>query len=129
MVPNIEIVFELQGRRQRLVFRDLPLRWWNDLKAQAGLTLGQLLQGLDNYDVNAIVAMVWLVRRRDKKSLSYPQVYNDLSGTVEFELIDLIRDGESMMPQDDEDDLGSGVASGIGEDGDEETPPGSESSS
>lgn len=126
LIPDVEIVFELGEERHELKFQDLPLHWWTDLKAQAGLTLKGLLDGIDEYDVSAFVSLIWLARRQGKASLSYQQVLRGLKPDVAFELVDFSVDGESQLPADDDAD-----ADGITTEGDDEDPPtgASESSS
>lgn len=118
LIPDVEIVFQCDGDRHELKFQDLPLHWWTDLKGQAGLTLKQLLDGIDEYDVSSFVSLVWLSRRRDKAALSYQQVLRSLKPGTAFELVDFLVDGESQVPSDDDDD-----AAGITTEGDDDTDP------
>ncbi|MDP8961492.1 MAG: hypothetical protein M3N32_07765 [Actinomycetota bacterium] len=102
MVPDVVVVFELDGVEHKLSFQDLPLSWWSDVKAQAGFTPKTLMLALRDADVDGYVALIWLVKRQQRPAVTYGMVYDKLTAAVQLEFKDVIRDGRSLFRDADE---------------------------
>lgn len=100
MVPDVRIVFELDGKRRELNYKKLPLSAWSELKQSTGLSPKTLLDAMGEFDVEAIAGVIWLERKQRERRLNYAQAYQDLSdqwGETEWELIDYTVEGRSVL--------------------------------
>ena len=101
MIPDITLIFMLDGKRLTLRFRDLPLSVWSELKRHFGFTPGTIINACTELDVEAFAAIIWLERRQHDRRLQWATVQRELEVTeVEFELIDSILDGVSTVGED-----------------------------
>lgn len=114
IVPDIVIAFDFEGR-QRLDYRQVPLGAWRQVKQQAGYTPATLLDGLEEFDLDAIAALVFLHRSQTSRRATFGTTVQDLSKSEsEFDLVDVIHDGESLLgdldgdEEPDEDPTSSG---------------------
>lgn len=100
MVPDVRIIFELDGKKRTLNYKKLPLSAWSELKQATGFSPKTLLDGIGEFDVEAIAGVIWLERKQRERRLNYAQAYQDLSddfGEVEFELEDFVVEGRSLL--------------------------------
>jgi hypothetical protein len=105
VIPNVSIIFKLDGQRQRLDFRRLPFSVWGELKRELGFTPRSLLDALDNVDVEAIGALIWLERRQHNRRLPWAEVRRELEtagAELEFEPLDVLAEGKSLFGSDEE---------------------------
>lgn len=102
LVPDVVIVFDLDGERKRLDYKRLPWSTWEDIKQSPGFTAYGLLAALEKIDPPAIACILWLERKQRERSLRYVEVSRQIARDLEagidhdFELVDLIVDGEAM---------------------------------
>lgn len=101
MVPDITVVFTLDERRLQLRFRALPIGVWSELKHALKFTPKTLLEGAQDGDIEAALAIVWLERRQRERNLSWLDVRRDVEKTSpEFEIVDLLIKGVSQVGRD-----------------------------
>ena len=101
MVPDINIIFKLNGVLKTLCFRKLPLSVWSELKRVLTFTPKTLILGLEDADVDAATAVVWLERRQTERKLAYHESRRDLEELDgEFEVMDFIIEGRSANGED-----------------------------
>lgn len=113
-VLDVKMVFKLGARTLTLDFRKIPFMAWGELKQATGFTQRTLIKALDDMDLDAVVAVIWLERKQRERKLRYVEVYQELQSAEsdeDFEMLDMILKGRSLSgePADDEDQ---------GEDGD-----------
>lgn len=103
LIPNVKIVFTLDGERKELEYRAVPLSAWAELKTRAGFTPVTLGEAIGELDVDAFVALAWLERRQTQRKLSWPRFVASLRDQVpdidmdaEF---DVIVDGVSALDE------------------------------
>lgn len=102
MVPDISIIFELDGKRKELNFQKLPLSAWQELKQNTGFSPKTLLDGIGDFDVEAIAGTIWLERKQRERRLSYPQAFQDINDDMpDFEPIDFVVEGRSLLGPED----------------------------
>jgi hypothetical protein len=120
------IRFRFQGKVHDLDLDKVPnsrkvkIRQFTGGYLNAGL--GKLIHHLGDGDPDAFTAVLWLHLSRQDKKLSWVKVQR-LLDEADFELVDFIIDGESMMESDDEDTPDEDQA-----DGDDGPPPSGTSS-
>lgn len=102
MIPDVRVLFEVDGEPHKLVYHDLPFSTWTDLKRQAGFTPKTLLDAMGDLDVEAMVALIWLARRQARPSLGFYEVMQKMSPAVQFRLLDLSVDGRDVVNQQPE---------------------------
>lgn len=138
MVPDVVIRYRLEGEPGELAYRRLPFKWWSDIKAQAGFTPMSLLHALQDYDIDALVCIYWLIRRQSKHSRAFRQIYEQLTALQDrgempqLELVDIVISGESLLASLDPDTDADGITDDEDDDvddGGELDPPASVSSS
>lgn len=104
LVPDVAVLYELDGKPRRLDYRKVSFHAWSQVK-QAGFTPMTLIdEGLAKYDLDAIGCLVFLDRAQTNRRLSLSDVVHDLmtSDDAEFELIDILSEGRSLLGEDDE---------------------------
>lgn len=100
MVPNLVIVFDLNGERHRLNFRRVSFNAWSELKRELGFTPKTIIDAVGDFDVEAIGAVIWLDRRQHDRKVQWGTVRQELERAdpePEFALVDFIGDGESLL--------------------------------
>jgi hypothetical protein len=100
-VSDTVIKFKLGERKLTLTYRKIPFMAWAELKRGPGFTQRTLVTALDDLDVEAVAALIWLERVQRERRLSYADVIGELTNAdgdpPEFELTDFIVKGKSMM--------------------------------
>ena len=85
MIPDVRIRFQFNGDARELVFVEVPLAAWSDLRRSVELTPRKLMEGLeDRSDLDSMSALIWLER---------VATGHDLGRFVPFR--------DSLSPQDD----------------------------
>ncbi len=103
LVPDIILVFKLNGERKELAFRKLPFSAWSELKQQLRFTPYSLMDAMLAFDVEAYGAVIWLERKQRERALRWPIVMRDLEREdFEFEAIDAVVDGEAIIGEEKE---------------------------
>lgn len=103
MVPDIRIVFKLNGERRELAYRKLPFSVWSELKAQLRFTPISLLEAAQTFDLEAFGAIIWLERKQTERALGWQEVRRQLEhDECDFEPVDLIVNGNSITGAEDE---------------------------
>ena len=98
MVPDLVVVFKLNEETRRLDYRKVPFSAWSELKAQLKFTPMSLLQAVQEFDLEAFGAIIWLERKQRERTLGWPEVRRELErADCDFEPIDMIVDGKPTM--------------------------------
>ncbi len=116
MIPDVRVMFEVDGAEYKLTYHDLPFATWSDLKRQAGFTPKTLLDAMSDVDVEALVALLWLARRQARPSLSFYEVMQKMSPSVQFRLLELSVEGRDVVARDDDERFIRGEPEGEPED-------------
>ncbi len=107
-VSDVVIKFKLGERQLKLDYRKIPFTKWSELKRSVDFTQRTLVSALDELDVEAIAALIWLERCQRERRLSYMDVVSEINNAEgdapEFEVTDLIIKGKSLMGRVVEDD-------------------------
>lgn len=102
MVPDLVVVFKLNGETRRLDYRKVPFSAWSELKAQLKFTPMSLLRAVQEFDLEAFGAIIWLERKQLERKLGWPEVRRELErGDCDFEPVDAIVDGVSTVGDDE----------------------------
>lgn len=105
-VPDVQIKFQLGARKLQLDYRKVPLMGWSELKQAVSFTPQTLLAAIGNFDMEAVVALVWLERKQRERKLRYHDVYSELQSQEtdeDFEILDLRKGGKSLIGEPDDD--------------------------
>lgn len=94
------IEFEINGSRKTLAYRRLPVSAWRELKTAAGFTPLSFLRALNEWDVDAILGLVWLERKQREPNLSHADAVADTeqrfdADGLNFKMVDLRQDGQA----------------------------------
>lgn len=102
MIPNVAIVFLLNGKRLSLAFRKVPFSAWTELKHQLGFTPKTIIVALEDADVEAVAALIWLERKQRERRLTWAEVRKEMetADEMEFEVVDFLQDGASLLGED-----------------------------
>lgn len=90
------IAFTLKGERYEFDEEHLPITDAMRIKEATGLTVRGFLTGLREYDPHAVVALVWLAKRRSGERVTFDDVV-----ATNF---DMLQDLEMEKPVEDEDE-------------------------
>lgn len=104
MVPDIAVLFDLDGNRRRLDYRKVPFQAWSQVK-QAGFTPMTLIdQGLMQFDLDAIACVMFLDKAQSDRRASVQDTFKALMAgdDAEFELVDILEHGRSLLGGDDD---------------------------
>lgn len=108
LVPDIAVLFELDGQSHRLDYRKVPFQAWQQVK-KAGFTPMTLIDdGLANFDLDAIACVIFLDRAQSNRRASLGDVLQGLATAeddYEFELEDVLNKGRSMLGGSDDVDV------------------------
>ena len=111
-VTDTVIRFKLGNRDLQLDFRKIPFMKWSQLK-QIGFTQRTLVSALQDLDVEAVASLIWLERCQRERKLEYSDVISEINNfegeAPEFEIIDLVIRGKSLMGRAAVDDNGQVV--------------------
>jgi hypothetical protein len=102
-VVDVKIKFKLGNRELTLDYRRVPFMKWSELKQTTTFTQRTLMTALDNLDLDAIVALVWLERTQRERRLSFADVYQEFQSAdndEDFEITDVIVKGKSVYGND-----------------------------
>jgi hypothetical protein len=102
-VVDTKIQFMLGTRELTLDYRKVPFMKWAELKRATTFTQRTLMTALDNLDLDAIAALIWLERAQRERKLPFLDVYQDLQNAEsdeEFEITDVIIKGRSVFGND-----------------------------
>lgn len=101
LVPDIAIVFTLNGQRKELRYRNLPFSIWSELKSQLSFTPTSLLDAVQNYDLEALGAIIWLERKQHERTLRWPEVRADLErNDADLEFLNASVDGRFILGEE-----------------------------
>jgi hypothetical protein len=117
LIPDMVLVFRLDGVRKELHFRKLPFSAWSELKAQLNFTPLSMIEAAGTVDLEAIGAIIWLERKQRERQLRWNTVRQELEhmeDSPEFQIVGVINAGRvefgeeaevlgSAPPADDED--------------------------
>lgn len=106
-VLNVKIKFRLGARTLTMDYRKLPFQAWGELKAATSFTQRTLIAALDQLDLDAFAAVIWLERKQRERKLRYLDVYQELSApdyNTEFEMLDVVLNDRSLSGGTDEAD-------------------------
>jgi hypothetical protein len=102
LVPDIVIIFQLDGERKQLSYRKIPFSGWSELKAALGFTPMTLGDAMISADLEAVGALIWLERKQRERDLRWPEVRRLLDREDHsLEVLGAIVDGEVVMGEDD----------------------------
>lgn len=102
-VIDTKVRFKLGNRELTLDYRRVPFMKWGELKQTTTFTQRTLMSALDNLDLDAIVALVWLERTQRERKLSFFDVYQEFQSATDdedFEITDVIIKGKSVFGND-----------------------------
>lgn len=102
-VIDTKLKFKLGARELTLDYRKVPFMAWAQLKQATTFTQRTLVTALDNLDLDAIVALIWLERTQRERRLAYTDVLQELMNADEdedFEVTDVIIKGKSVFGND-----------------------------
>lgn len=97
-----QIKFKLGARNLTLDYRKVPFQAWGELKQAAGFTQKTFAAALLEFDLDAVVGLIWLERKQRERKLRFLDVYQELQADdadEEFELVDIIFNGTSLSGQ------------------------------
>lgn len=101
MVPDIAILFELDNKSKRLDYRKVPFNAWTELKQATSFTPKTLMQAIGDFDIDALVALLWLERKQRERRLQFGEVYQDLASAngdmPSLDVIDILTGGRSLI--------------------------------
>lgn len=112
-ILDVKIKFRLGQRTLTLDYRRVPFRGWGELKQTTTFTQRTLFTALNDYDLDAITALIWLERKQRERSLRYMDVYQELATAdddQDFELLDLVMNGKSLNGDEEIGGEADGVA-------------------
>lgn len=72
--PVMPVVALPDGRRYALDVDDLDRFEWRDVKTALDMTQTQVLVALASFDLDAVAAVLWVIRRRDEPDLTFENV-------------------------------------------------------
>lgn len=106
-VADVKIRFRLGERKLTLDYGKVPFSAWPQLKQATGFTQRTMVDAIINEsDLEAIVALIWLERKQRERKLRYLDVYHELEASdsdEDFEIINLSIDGRLIGDTEDED--------------------------
>lgn len=105
-VIDMKIRFKLGARELTLDYRRVPFMKWAELKQVTGFVQRTLMTALDNLDLDAIVAVIWLERVQRERKLNFADVRQELMNAEsdeDFEVTDVIVKGKSVFGNDTRD--------------------------
>ena len=100
IVPDISILFKLDGVDKRLDFKKVPFSAWSELKRELQFTPQTLTFAMRESDVESFAAIIWLERRQTETGLAWASVRSQFEKHVpDFELVDGLVDQSEPDPQ------------------------------
>jgi hypothetical protein len=78
-VADSTLSFLVDGRRYDVTFEDLTAADAGDFRKAVGMPLSALFGGEVTPDIDAIAGLVWLVRRKQERQLSYRVIAESLN--------------------------------------------------
>lgn len=102
-VVDTKIRFKLGTRELTLDYRRVPFMKWSELKQVTKFTQRTLMKALDDLDLDAIVALIWLERTQRERKLNFVDVYQELQTAdddADFDITDVIIKGKSVFGND-----------------------------
>ena len=105
LVADIAFVFKVGERERTLRYRSLPLSAWEELYHALGLEPASIIERIEGGSPVIIAALIWLERKQRERRLTWAQAKKDIEDQdVEFELVDLLIEGESQLREGDEEE-------------------------
>jgi hypothetical protein len=103
LVPDIVLVFKLNGVRKELHYRKISFSAWSELKAQLGFTPLTLGSAMALVDQEALGAIIWLERKQRERNLRWSEVRRDIENNdYELDYVGTIIDGVGEFDEEDE---------------------------
>lgn len=98
-INDITIVAPLGRLTVRVRLLDLDATDWSEIRKQTGYRPKEVLSSLDELDVSALAALIWVWRRKENPKLSFANISKQIS-LATFQHVDI----EGLEDDEDEDD-------------------------
>lgn len=105
-VIDMKVRFKLDNRELTLDFRRVPFMKWAELKQATGFVQRTIMSALEDGDLDAVMALVWLERTQRERKLNFVDVRQEIANApefVDFEITDVILKGKSLLGNDNDD--------------------------
>src|SRR6056297_1957298 len=113
MIPDVRIRFTFDGDDRTLTFVEVPLWAWSDLRRAVDLKPKSVMAGLEDGDVDSLVAMVWLERICADVDVAKFETFRDsLTGSADLSIVGLAVGPKTLFGEfggDDDDPPTSGT--------------------
>lgn len=101
LVPDVVLIFNVNGKRKELHYRKLPFSVWSELKAALAFTPTTLIDSISHSDVEAIGALIWLERKQADRKITWNDIRRELEREdVTFEALGVVIDGQTMVGEE-----------------------------
>lgn len=103
MVPDIAVLFDLDGDRRRLDYRRVPFAAWAQVKKVGFTPMTLIDSGIMQYDLEAIACVMFLDKAQTDRRATVTDTFKALMAgeDAEFELVDVLEHGRSLLGGDD----------------------------